>query len=904
MDFKTAAKEKLQDLASWLKPESPGSQSSTAANANALTERIGIDRLLNYRGLDYQNDLVMMDDSETLYCGFGFRVSSMIVGGRDLEDQLEGVINALPQDSIFMTAQWHSDDITEWMNDWRSARLKYCDNQLLKDMVEARYNYVMGARRDKSLLPNETFHPRNVQNYVFVKVPYTGSMESPFELDDWANQCRELRESVNGRLAGCGLHPVNMDGPAFKRLLRQLLNPQFETDNIDARESKNEEFPEDLVEREGRMHVNDGGHLVFSGGDQDVAVVPITIDYYPDTLYLPNLRSLIGNIAEREERINDPFWIWTAVHVPEPDIAREAITGKLGLINKQTLSESDWFRSMASHLFDRKAETEELLSSTRSRRQIVRAVSGINVYTRPERAANTAEAICNMWRKSGFQASIEKNIGLPIWLSSLPMQYNYKADQPTSGLMRMEMVHSLNAACMSHVAADWRGVHPSRGGPLFVSRRGQLAAFDLFSSDTNYNLATIATSGSGKSFVNNELVCDILARGGMVRIIDVGRSYFKLADVLGGQNLVFNANEPQSINPFSDIKDEATLAEMMPLLKETLSVMAYPRSEHSIPAWEYQFLEDAIYRCWHTYGEDLGLGHICDALNQHEDKRAQDLSWQLKPYGHGRYAVWFNGRKTLSFEGMMTVLELEELNQDQDFRAIILIISMNMIMRDIYLKNKSRPDGSFPPALLLIDEAWDLLGSDGGGESATAKFIETASRRIRKYGGSLVVISQAYGDLLKSGAAKAALDNSAWKFSLQQSQPSIKSARDSGALPPEDLALWKMLSTVKKGKFYSEIHVIDGSQCHDVYRFIVDPVSLYTFTTNPEDKAKIESYRTNYGMNYREAILASAGVLSVEEYEVAKAKNAQGATEQNEKYGEAIVSATGGKLKKLLTGNK
>lgn len=851
------AKELMRSVTRWLLPEPPGDTAATVQNAQALLERVRPSALLKYRGYDHPNDLVMLDDEGDLYAGFGFLTTPLIVGGRDMEDPIEGIINSLPEDSTFMTAIWSSDDITDWMNQWKDARLKYCENDLLREMIQSRYEYVMNARLDDTLVPGERFHPRDVRSYVFVRVPYRGSVESPIELDQWVETMCELRESISGRLTSSMMNPRRMDQADFKRIVRQLLNPQVSMDELDARESKDKEFPEDLVLKDTRIRVDETGKVSFTGGTRDVLCTPITIDAYPEYMSLPHLRNLTGALTDREDRISDPHWIYTIVHVPNPDETKDRMTQRLGNINRQALSESAWFRSMASHLFERKAETEALLKATRSRRQIVRVMSGINIYTKPERATSVAEYVCSLWRKSGFQASIEKNIGLPIFFSSLPLQYDPKADEPNKGFMRMEMVNSLNAACMSFVAADWGGMPPHKAGPLFFSRRGRLAAFDLFSSETNYNLSVIANSGAGKSFVANEVVTDVLARGGIVRIIDVGRSYMKLCDVLGGNNLIFNPREPKSINPFSGIKDRVELDEMMPLLKDTVAIMAYPRTDHVVPAWEYQFIEQAIFRSWQEHGENLGMAHICEFLAEQEDPRAQDLATQLESYGTGRYQKWFNGPKEVGFYGAMCVLELEELNQDSNFRAIILIIAMNMIMRDIYLTDAKNPDGSRKPALLLVDEAWDLLGSDGDGStnsSATAKFIETASRRIRKYFGSLVVISQAYGDLLKSSAAKAALVNSAWRFSLQQSAASMKDAREGGALPTDNGVLWRVLPTVRKSDGYSEVHVINDGSANDVFRFIVDPLSLFTFTTNPTDKAMIEQIREQHNLSYKDAI--------------------------------------------------
>ncbi|WP_340147137.1 TraG/VirB4 family ATPase [Halomonas sp. PA16-9] len=83
----------------------------------------------------------------------------------------------------------------------------------------------------------------------------------------------------------------------------------------------------------------------------------------------------------------------------------------------------------------------------------------------------------------------------------------------------------------------------------------------------------------------NEFVTDMRCRDGVVRIIDVGGSYKELCELLGGQELRFDPNHPVSLNPFWGIKGRqrfedddggSEIAEMIPVLKDAISQMAFP----------------------------------------------------------------------------------------------------------------------------------------------------------------------------------------------------------------------------------------------------------------------------------------------------------------------------------------
>ncbi|MEZ9922348.1 type IV secretion system protein TraC, partial [Vibrio breoganii] len=74
----------------------------------------------------------------------------------------------------------------------------------------------------------------------------------------------------------------------------------------------------------------------------------------------------------------------------------------------------------------------------------------------------------------------------------------------------------------------------------FVSRTGQLMNVDLFDSKTNYNLNIYAQSGSGKSFLSNEIIRAYLSTGNKAWAIDAGESYKKLSQSLGGTFTTFD----------------------------------------------------------------------------------------------------------------------------------------------------------------------------------------------------------------------------------------------------------------------------------------------------------------------------------------------------------------------------
>jgi conjugal transfer ATP-binding protein TraC len=150
--------------------------------------------------------------------------------------------------------------------------------------------------------------------------------------------------------------------------------------------------------------------------------------------------------------------------------------------------------------------------------------------------------------------------------------------------------------------------------------------------------------------------------------------------------------------------------------------------------------------------------------------------------------------------------------------------------------------------MLLVDEAWDLMG-----EIKTGRFIESAFRRARKYGGSVGVATQSFEDFEKSPAARAAISNAVWQFVLAQKPESLQHAVDKKLLMGSE-NLIDLVGSVhtSKDKDYSEVFIRSETGM-GLYKFVVDRWSYYTFTNNAKDIARLESLQRD-GKTLVEAI--------------------------------------------------
>lgn len=846
----------------WLRPQPPGDLPMPTQLAQAMADRVPFHEWLGYREFDVENKLIYTTSADTFRAGYILGFAPLLVAGTDIESQLEAVLINCPPDTVVQVGVLASSQTQQLLDAWLHARLANNRHENLAELALRRSEFFTAAAgHEGSLTYGGThFQPRNFFYYISVSLPFKGEPDDERAREIFIKGVLGLRATMEGGLKGASIPSHPLDRPAFEMLMNELVNPQLTPDQRRDRLDSGMPLPSCLVEKDGRISVNPDGTIKFSSqkdGARDVVATVLTMDAPPVEGWLPNTSKLLGHPLSRDDRINCPFWMHTTIVVQNAEKAKDRITMKLGSLNKQMMSESPWYRSMMGHLYTQKEELDGLLESSRHGHAPMRLWSGIVLYNAPDRAKRETEYVANLWRKAGFRCSPERYISLPVFLAGLPLMYDPASDPPGRGLQRSNSVNSFNAATLMHVQGDWQGSAPSRGGPLMISRRGQLATVDLFDSSTNYNFVVIAQSGSGKSFFANEIAGDLLSRNGMVRIFDVGRSYKRFATENNGAVLEFSADHPVSLNPFSGLNSHADLYEMMPMLKSLIRQMAYPLTDDDRFAteynWQYAAIEQAITAAWENNREETGLEHVYEWMSDQDDERYKDVAFQLHSFAVGRYAPWFNGPRQVKLDNDLIIVELEDLEVDPDLQAVVMTLMIHQITKDMYLSDPDRKR----PKLLMVDEGWRLLGDKQSGG-----FISKAFRTVRKYRGSAGAITQSYSDFAASDAARAALENATWSFVLKQKAESIDLAVSKQWIQNDETVIG-MLKTVNSdgAQGFSEIF-IRGESGQGVYRFVTDRHSYWMYTTNPTDLSRLADTRRNHNCD----LVTAVDILAREDY--------------------------------------
>lgn len=225
-----------------------------------------------------------------------------------------------------------------------------------------------------------------------------------------------------------------------------------------------------------------------------------------------------------------------------------------------------------------------------------------------ERADSAAIQARNVWRESRFEIMEDKFISLPMFLNCLPLCTDLKA---VKDLFRYTSLTSEQATVILPIFGEWKGTGTYHAA--LMSRNGQLMSLSLHDSDTNKNLLIAAESGSGKSFLANELLFAYASEGAQIWVIDVGRSYEKLCETMKGDFIHFGEEVDICLNPFTRVHPDE-FDEDEDALVALICAMASPTG--TLTDWQVSEIKRVLRDLWAVHKNALSIDNIADACSK------------------------------------------------------------------------------------------------------------------------------------------------------------------------------------------------------------------------------------------------------------------------------------------------
>lgn len=716
---------------------------------------------------------------------------------------------------------------------WESKR----NSNIFRVLARRRIDHYMKGT-DTSLFSHHVYLLRNYRCVISITTPLDPQMPADVE------EAVRIRESAHATLRSAHLPGWDWDPNDLLNFVADF----FDHERVFGRGADRPlEYDEtaplrtQLSNLEIASAVADSFIKFRKAGGDETALQCFSVRQYPKYYRLGNMGALIGDYYQMALSIPCPFLITMGAVILDYESARTKAQMKAA---RATQAAGSYMAHFQPDLQDRKRDWDMVLRAFDNGRNVVQMYHQIILLSRIQDVARVEHAVRAVWRARGFDLAKDVYLIHQALTAAMPctLTPGLQADLKMFG--RTGTKTADNAVMTSPLIAEWKGTET----PVLTlfGRRGQIMTFDLFDNKGgNYNFAVAALSGSGKSVFVNEMAFRYLGTGTKVWIIDVGRSYRNLCELLDGEFIEFSDERSNTIclNPFSMVVD---INNDMEMLLPLVAQMASPREP--LDNYSYAALAAAIKRVWDAKGAAATISDVYDLLKtgrlSEDGEHERDLlrlATALEPYTrHGVYASYFEGEANIQFHKSFVVLELEELKSKKDLQAVVMQLMMYRITQEMYLDRSKRK-------LVIIDEAWDLMGS-----GSSASFIEAGYRRARKYGGAFGTITQSVEDYYKNEATKAAIQNADWLFLLRQKPESIDRLGKEGKLHVDEWMKRQLSSVATEHGHYSEIFV-HGPMGSGVGRLILDPFSMLLYSTRAEDFQAIKTL-TDQGMSVIEAI--------------------------------------------------
>lgn len=309
-------------------------------------------------------------------------------------------------------------------------------------------------------------------------------------------------------------------------------------------------------------------------------------------------------------------------------------------------------------------------------------------------------------------------------------------------------------------------------------------------SITNANMVILGSPGMGKSYATKLYMLREYLKGARIIVIDPEAEYTRIAQTIGGR--VINAGSGQwGVNPFeirdvrSALADEEELRQSDPasaararvetILQLLLPPSILPREGDIAHIVSYLYREKGInmdankvknyelqYTDYPTLQDFIDAARDPDINNN--EQLAKDVA-VMEPYI--KFFLPSSQKLDLS-QDVFIVFDIHDISQQaESVRKAIYYNILQWIWDYIRRDRKEK-------TVLVADEAWLLIDPE---HPDTIGFLNEMSKRLRKYSGSLWMITQNLKDFLQSDVFKNKVENilgnSAIKLFFRQPETDI-----------------------------------------------------------------------------------------------------------------------------------
>jgi type IV secretion system protein VirB4 len=371
-----------------------------------------------------------------------------------------------------------------------------------------------------------------------------------------------------------------------------------------------------------------------------------------------------------------------------------------------------------------------------------------------------------------------------------------------------------------------------RGQPTSVHLAGQEALatfetrhetpyfFNLHVNDVGHTLVLGAT-GSGKSFLLNFLVTHGQKYDPLTVIFDLGHSYRKLANALGGSYLELGLQQQNvSINPFA----LAPTPEHIHFLHAFIRVLLEGTDAYRLSDVEDRELYDAIENLYVLDGAQRRLFTLANLL-------PRALAGRLSKWVEGgRYADLFDHTEdTLSVQRFQ-VFDFEAMRAYPALLEPLLFYVLHRVTSSL-----DDPDDRSRLKLCVMDEAWRFIQHE-----RLREYVESALKTWRKRNAAMVLATQAIDDFASTDLLRTVVEGCPTRLLL--ANPALDRKRYVELFGLNETELDLLTDLVPRRQV-----LLKRPDVAKVLTLNVDSRSYWLYTNTPVDNDRVAASIQEYG---------------------------------------------------------
>ena len=370
---------------------------------------------------------------------------------------------------------------------------------------------------------------------------------------------------------------------------------------------------------------------------------------------------------------------------------------------------------------------------------------------------------------------------------------------------------------------------------VFKTQWGTAYYYDLFAgADVGHSLI-LGSTGSGKSFLLNFLLFQSLQYNPKIVILDLGRSYKTITELVGGSYLEMS---------LEDSGEESSTSSVGAGLRP-FQLDAGERAFTFLTQWVTRILSIGGYD---AKGEDINeiRARVIDVYElEREERTLGKLAAFLPPRMKPALARWVeDGQWASTFDGPPPTRE-EAKTLNPDWQVVDLAGAVNfkdwcaaalffMFERLRIAMDDESERGRVK--IMVVDEGWLFLT-----DPSVVAYLAEAAKTWRKRLGVLIIATQSLQDLSKSAETKALLESLPSRLFLANSAFPAKAAEIFEITEAERQTVMQLRS---RGQMF--LHRASGDKV--VLNLDVDDESYWLYTSSASDAAKRQKMIDKYGL--------------------------------------------------------